>query len=72
MSPVETGSPRPSKPRPSLFGIGVGVVVVSLTLLTVWNWEYGTGFSVSEVFEKFGNENPVIAAIPDTVSRPAG
>ena len=66
MSSVETRSPRPSKPRPSLFGIGVGVVVIALTLLTVWNWEYGTGFSVSDVFEKFGNDNPVIAAIPDT------
>ena len=37
-----------------------------LTLLTVWDWEYGTGFSLRDVFEKFGNDNPVISAIPDT------
>jgi phosphonate transport system permease protein len=59
-------SRRPTKPGPSLFGIGVGVVVIVLTLLTVWDWEYGTGFSLRGVFEQFGNENPVISAIPNT------
>jgi phosphonate transport system permease protein len=61
-----SSSRRPSKPRPSLFGIGVSVVVIVLTLLTTWNWEYGTGFSVGDIFDKFGNRNPVISAIPDT------
>ena len=59
-------SRRPSKPRPSTFGIALGAVVVILTLLTLWDWEYGTGFSLRSVFDKFGNENPVISAIPDT------
>jgi phosphonate transport system permease protein len=68
MSTVATSrsSRRPSKPRPSLFGIGVGVVVIVLTLLTVWDWQYGTGFSLRDVFERFGNRNPVVSAIPDT------
>jgi phosphonate transport system permease protein len=59
-------SRRPSKPRPSTFGIVLGAVVVVLTLLTLWDWEYGTGFSLRAVFDKFSNENPVISAIPDT------
>ncbi len=59
-------SSRPSKPRPSTFGIAVGAVVIILTLLTLWDWEYGTGFSLRSVFDKFSNRNPVISAIPDT------
>ena len=62
----ERASRRPSKPRPSAFGIGVAVVAVALTVLTLWDWEYGTGFSLRSVFEKLGNENPVVSAIPDT------
>ena len=59
-------SRRPSKPRPSTFGIGLGGVVIVITFLTLWDWEYGTGFSLRSVFEQFGNDNAVIAAIPDT------
>ena len=67
MTTAEVGrARRPAKPRPSLFGIGVGLAMVVLTVLTVWDWEYGTGFSLRAVFEKFGNDNPVISAIPDT------
>ena len=67
MNTAEVGrARRPAKPRPSLFGIGVGLAMVVLTVLTVWDWEYGTGFSLRAVFEKFGNDNPVISAIPDT------
>jgi phosphonate transport system permease protein len=57
---------RPSKPRPGWFGITVGLGVIALTLLTLWDWEYGTAFSLRAVFDKFGNDNAVVAAIPDT------
>ena len=67
MSVVEVSAARrPSKPRPSMFGIGVAIVVIVLTLLTVWDWKYGIGFSVTDIFDKFGNTNPVVSAIPDT------
>jgi phosphonate transport system permease protein len=59
-------SRRPSRPRPGLFGVGLGVAVVVITFLTLWDWKYGTGFSLRSVFEQFGNDNAVIAAIPDT------
>lgn len=63
---ASTSSLRPSKPRPGWFGITVALVSIVVTALTLWNWEYGTGFSLADVFEKFGNRNAVIAAIPDT------
>jgi phosphonate transport system permease protein len=44
----------------------VAVVAVGMTALTAWNWEYGTGFSIRELFTEFGRENPAISAIPDT------
>lgn len=62
---VERGR-RPSKPGPSIFGIGLAAVVIVITFLTLWDWQYGTGFSLRAVFEQFGNDNAVIAAIPDT------
>lgn len=57
---------RPSRPRRSLFGLGVILACIALTIVTVADWEYGTGFSIREMFEKLTNRNPVMAAIPDT------
>lgn len=61
---VADASRRPRKPAPGLFGVAFGVVVIALTLVTIWDWEYGVGFSLSELVEKFSNHNPVISAIP--------
>lgn len=57
---------RPSRPAPSVFGLGAGLIATVMTVATAWDWKYGTGFSLLEVFDKFGNNNPVISAIPDT------
>jgi len=61
--PVAT---RPKRPRPSLFAVVGITVAVVLTIATTWDWEYGTGFSLSEVFTNLTNNNRVIAAIPNT------
>ena len=58
-------SRRPSKPRRSPFAIGLAVFFVAFTFVTAWDWRYGTGFSISDVFTKFTNNNPVMSALGD-------
>lgn len=58
-------SVRPAKPRPRAFPIAAGLAAVALTVATALDWEYGTGFSIREVFEQFGATNPAISAIPN-------
>lgn len=55
---------RPHKPGPGAFGTGLAVVGIAMTAVTAWNWRFGTGFSIIDLFRKFGNENDAIAAIP--------
>jgi phosphonate transport system permease protein len=54
------------RPRRSRFAVVVVGALLALTIAAVWDWEYGTGFSLRDVFTKLGNENPVLSAIPDT------
>lgn len=58
-------SERPARPAPRAFPIVAGVIAIALTVVMVWDWEYGTGFSIREVFERFTANNPVISAIPN-------
>lgn len=51
---------RPVKPGPSPFAVIVGLVALGLTVVTVWDWEYGTGFSIRDVFENLTRDNRVI------------
>jgi phosphonate transport system permease protein len=64
--PATNESSRPAKPRPRLFPIAVAFVAIALTVVTAWDWEYGTGFSIREIFVRLRARNPVISAIPDT------
>jgi phosphonate transport system permease protein len=56
---------RPTKPPRSAFAIGLTIFLVAFTLIAAWDWRYGTGFSVTEVFTKLTNRNPVLEALGD-------
>lgn len=56
-------SVRPVKPKPRPFPIAAGLAAVALTVATALDWEYGTGFSIREVFERLTSRNSVTSAI---------
>lgn len=56
-------SRRPTKPRRSPFATGLVVFLIAFTIITAWDWKYGTGFSITEVFTKLTNNNPVMSAL---------
>jgi len=58
-----TASQRPIKPRRSVFAVTVTAVLVVFTIVAAMDWRYGTGFSLTEVFTKLTNTNPVIQAL---------
>jgi phosphonate transport system permease protein len=60
-----TLAPRPKRPAPSYFAVMGVLVAVALTIVTIWDWEYGTGFSLADIFSNLTNNNRVIAAIPN-------
>ena len=60
-----TLAPRPKRPAPSYFAVMGVFVAVALTIVTIWDWEYGTGFSLADIFSNLTNNNRVIAAIPN-------
>ena len=57
---------RPTRPRLGWFGPAVTAGLVAFTVVTIWDWNYGTGFSIREIFSVIGQKNPVIEAIGET------
>lgn len=54
---------RPVRPRRSAFAMGLTVFFVAFTVITALDWRYGTGFSLTEIFTKLTNNNPVMKAL---------
>lgn len=62
-TPTARTSVRPTKPPPTLFSRVGTVGLLLVTILFAWDWTYGIGFSVGDIVEGFGRQNPVAAGV---------
>lgn len=65
---------RPRKPPPPPFAIWGTVGFIVVTLVLAWDWEYGIGFSLADIREGLGRQNPILDGVRtldwSTLTRP--